>query len=1068
MTNDLLLQLGIDHAIQIAIVALLAIALTAVLRRHSRLCWAIWLVVLVKCVTPPVVQHQVSVFQWTDGFWDSVTSQWADAETLSAELVQTQMEATLIEGFQSPAANGSANSSSERLHSVSADVTVRRLGEIGGVQHLAVIQTSWSRWLLIGFCSLSLCSFLLLLVRYVRCHRQLRRRETLDFDDRIQGLLADVSAAMAVTKLPRIMVTDARFGPAVIGVFRPLIVLPRLLVQQLDDETLKLVIAHELIHIRQGDLFVGMLQAVAHSLWWFHPFVWVINGRISRLAEQCCDEQVLSETGCSARQYAQSLLAVIECRSRLVPVPIFPGMKPVEITQQRLERIMTLKQGRSRRNKVASVAMMITLSILVLPGALTATSQDKTTQDKPKEWKRLPGTQLPKVQPPKVQWPVEYFGAGLGPAAPKVKYQKYDVADLVFRMCEQPQITLLDATLKIQQKLRLAARTCQSEQADAKGTFPPTPFVIAPHAKGTYQWKLGTTSAGHDAVAQTLSLLRTYGFARIKIKATIFSADPTVMAETIRKAGVQLKPVRTSQQSSGIEFGVLQLNSQLPNSGSHVRSSDIVPVAFSETRIRRSVPISTAVAAQQTAVHFVDSAKNNQMIKLLSSPEFVTFNGHDAWVATGESRPFVTGFDQGQAQLQIATTGLWVSVTPRLRADGVELTCGVRISSISDVDTQKVAVVGKRGKQTIQIPEVMDQTVRATVLLQSNETFVVTGLTRETEDGEIEEVVVLLKAEELKPEPSVPSAVKPAGQRMSARAYNVADLVAPIANRLTLDEVSSPPKAALQSDKQTSGPDDGKEVSSEINGEAAKLIELIRTTVSPESWDPKIKGEVWGHGTMAFSENSLAIVIRHTPKVHEQIADLLYSLQRQKDYQVTTEVWSIATKPSLPAAWNSLRFTETHPGFSWAMATSQQLEALDASLQKHQQHFTASDRVKVTAFDRQGVDLPIKFADFVAANLDYEASILSGNKLMALSVKLNSTASTDSDTDSKSLSTVLSSGTTLVLKYRPTVTVGVPVLEDIPAISALFSNRSRSADGEDMYIFLTPQIVDVSELDYVK
>lgn len=55
-----------------------------------------------------------------------------------------------------------------------------------------------------------------------------------------------------------------------------------------------------------------------------------------------------------------------------------------------------------------------------------------------------------------------------------------------------------------------------------------------------------------------------------------------------------------------------------------------------------------------------------------------------------------------------------------------------------------------------------------------------------------------------------------------------------------------------------------------------------------------------------------------------------------------------------------------------------------------------------------------------------------------------------------------------MLKYRPTVTVGVPVLEDIPAISALFSNRSRSADGEDMYIFLTPQIVDVSELDYVK
>ncbi|MEP3479674.1 MAG: M56 family metallopeptidase [Fuerstiella sp.] len=1053
MTNDSLIQLLVTHAVQIAVVALLAFILTSAIRRHSRLCWAIWLVVLVKCVTPPVIGHQVSLFQWTDRVWNTVAYQWQDSERALETTSRLPVEAVTTTGTKTAVGDADAVSSLNRLHAVSANVTVRQLGEMAFIPQTAANSTSWAQWLLIAFGGLSGCSFLLLFVRYVGCLKQLCRAETSEFDDRVQRLLDEIAAQLSLKKLPRIMVTDAKFGPAVIGVFRPLIVLPRILVQQLDDDTLKPVIAHEVIHIRRGDLFVGMLQAVAHCLWWFHPFVWLINRQISRVAEQCCDQQVLIETNCSARQYAQSLLAVIECRSRLVPVPVFPGMKPVEITQQRLEKIMTQKQGSFRRSKIASLVTVVVMSALVLPSAMTATGQQEA-----KEWKPLPDTQT--------LVPSLYSDSAKTSSA--IVYQKYEVSSLVAQMCDELQITQLDATLIIQQKLRLAAKSRQPQLA---GTEMPLHFVIEPHAKGTYEWNLGTTTAGHEAVAEALKLLRAYGFAQIKIRATILSAPQAVMSETLQKTGIKVEPAVTRQQESGIQFGLMQLNSSHPGIKSHTQPSTIAPVAFSETRIRQAVSIATAIIAEEAADRFVASAKSHQMVTLLSSPQVITFNGHDASVSTGESRPYVLGYHQGQPQVQIVNTGLGVSVTPRLGADGLQLSCGITISEVLnaagiEASAADDSTADDSSGDEVEIPEVKEQTVRANVSLQPRQNFVVTGLTRNTKDGELEEVVVLLEAERFLPAPPVASVPKADEQRLTLRAYQVADLVVPISNQLMgsdAAEQAKPPLPALKSKTAEWTPRFEKQVPIEAIGEAAKLIELIRTTVSRESWKPTVRGESWGKGIMSFDQNTMILVIRQTPKVHDQIIDLLNSLRRQKDRQIATNIWSIATSAKFQSGWSDgLRFTEARPGFSWAMATSDQIEMIGSVLKKSRQHISASVPVNVTAYDQQMIHDPIKFDENPISDFSYSASILGGGKLVKVNATLTAASSIDADADSRSLSAILSSGTTLVLRYRPSVTVGVPLLEDIPAVSKLFTNRSATADGEDVYVFLTPRVLDVS------
>jgi len=63
------------------------------------------------------------------------------------------------------------------------------------------------------------------------------------------------------------------------------------------------------------------------------------------------------------------------------------------------------------------------------------------------------------------------------------------------------------------------------------------------------------------------------------------------------------------------------------------------------------------------------------------------------------------------------------------------------------------------------------------------------------------------------------------------------------------------------------------------------LIDLIETTVSPNSWD-----SVGGPGSISPFPTNLSLVISQTQEVHEQISDLLEQLRRMQDLQVTVEV----------------------------------------------------------------------------------------------------------------------------------------------------------------------------------
>jgi beta-lactamase regulating signal transducer with metallopeptidase domain len=99
--------------------------------------------------------------------------------------------------------------------------------------------------------------------------------------------------------------------PVVVGIVRPMILLPSALATGFEPSQLEALLTHELAHIRRFDPLVNLLQRLIEVLLFFHPAVWYVSRRVSAERENACDDLVVS-AGWPAVRYAQALLQMAE------------------------------------------------------------------------------------------------------------------------------------------------------------------------------------------------------------------------------------------------------------------------------------------------------------------------------------------------------------------------------------------------------------------------------------------------------------------------------------------------------------------------------------------------------------------------------------------------------------------------------------------------------------------------------------------------------------------------------------------------------------------------------------
>jgi beta-lactamase regulating signal transducer with metallopeptidase domain len=99
--------------------------------------------------------------------------------------------------------------------------------------------------------------------------------------------------------------------PTVIGVLRPIILLPAGFATGLTVRQLEALLAHELVHIRRWDPAINILQRLLEAAFFFHPAVWFLSKQIRNERENCTDDAVVG-LGFPSVEYAKALLQAAE------------------------------------------------------------------------------------------------------------------------------------------------------------------------------------------------------------------------------------------------------------------------------------------------------------------------------------------------------------------------------------------------------------------------------------------------------------------------------------------------------------------------------------------------------------------------------------------------------------------------------------------------------------------------------------------------------------------------------------------------------------------------------------
>ena len=204
------------------------------------------------------------------------------------------------------------------------------------------------------------------LVRWARMHALLR--DAVD-----AGVTAPVAVKFASSKLE----------PGLVGIFKPVILLPQGIAGQLTQEELNAILAHELCHWRRRDNLLAAIHMAVEALFWFFPLVWWLGARLNAERERACDESVLA-IGNDPEIYAGSILKV--CRAYLQsPIACVAGVSGAGLKQRvdmiienkLLVRLNMFKKSLLASCAAAAIVAPLSLGLLTTPpGAAVAQTAD--------------------------------------------------------------------------------------------------------------------------------------------------------------------------------------------------------------------------------------------------------------------------------------------------------------------------------------------------------------------------------------------------------------------------------------------------------------------------------------------------------------------------------------------------------------------------------------------------------------------------------------------------------------------------------------------------------------------
>ncbi len=350
-----LFEIGITNALLTAVLAFSVFGVTRVWR-NPHLAHFLWLLVLLKLVTPPVLSLPLSLdFGWIEG---------EDAEPAPA------VASELLPNLPPEATPHQQQTTGQPAPAPVPDATPLGMTNVRNEprQQPTSERTTlaWRSYVIAAWLCGSLACGLLACVRIVQFHRELKQTDRAG--EPVQRIGKSVAGQLGIRSDPDLRTTDSRLSPMVWPLGRPAtVVLPSGLVEDLDEQQLRTIVAHEYAHVARRDCWVRWLEVMCTVLYWWHPCVWLARRELRQAEELCCDALVMRTYSGYSHRFGEALLKVDEfLADTAYSSPILVSeMRGAGQMKRRIEMIVN-EQLPARLPRTVQIALLVS-ALAILP-----------------------------------------------------------------------------------------------------------------------------------------------------------------------------------------------------------------------------------------------------------------------------------------------------------------------------------------------------------------------------------------------------------------------------------------------------------------------------------------------------------------------------------------------------------------------------------------------------------------------------------------------------------------------------------------------------------------------------
>ncbi|MEZ6067055.1 MAG: M56 family metallopeptidase [Planctomycetaceae bacterium] len=521
------------------------------------------------------------------------------------------------------------------------------------------------------------------LLRHWRFRRQVHS-QLIAVESRVDSLWRECCGWANWSTATPLLMSRGIAQPAVTGVWRPCLLLPDSAANWSDNQ-LRMVMLHELSHLKRRDVLVNWLLVLVRAAQWWNPVYWLAASRFRQLREQACDAFALrhmSET--SSADYGRLLLEVaasthIQGWKLTLPaslVGLFRSRLGRSDLDRRLRALSSAKTVLPRWQRWGFIALAVVAGVC----GLTNPRMEAAQRNEPIEW-------IPDVLSQTGEWTF-----GRAPDLSPVEVRRYPVGGLLDKWSAEAggrELAEIEIGTLLQMMLAAPVEALLDEPLQ-----PIEPIGPPHHERVRFdggEVEVLATQATHQEIPRLLQLWEEHGLQQITIECRLIWASHDLL--------------------DAIDLDWDHLSAELDESTpvSAEWSDKAVNTLKASSRVDNYLPVAVKTLTDAQVRQLIQKGQEDTRSNIFFAPKVTLFNGQAGQIFSGVQRPFVVGLEPTtgtgvQPVLEIVTEGTTVGLRAVAHKDSdvVQIDSTIEMQSIEEVRVVKIRMAGE--ERAIQVP----------------------------------------------------------------------------------------------------------------------------------------------------------------------------------------------------------------------------------------------------------------------------------------------------------------------------------------------------------------------------